>query len=205
MTEGRPVEKAETVLQDLIRRYGMESKLQESRLLQVWPQAVGPAIAAVARPVRMKNGVLWVQVKSSAWIQELSFQRHYILQRLASYLPNVHLHRLYLRTNWPEETPARGVQENPLDPPLPSLKELEKIALLPEEQAYIEAVASHLSDGEMRAAFQRAMTHEMQSRQWRIQHGWKPCPSCQALFFGEAENCPICQIKTGSPGPSANP
>lgn len=204
MAEGRPVEKAETVLQDLIRRYGMESKLQENRLMQVWPRAVGPAIAAVARPVRVKNGVLWVQVKSSAWVQELSFQRHYILQRLAGYLPNLHLHHLYLRTNWPEENLTLEAQEAPEEPPLPSMKELEKIALSPREQEYIEAVASHLSDGEMRKVFQQAMTREMQSRHWRLQHGWKPCPCCQALFFGEEESCPICQRKLGSLTPSAN-
>lgn len=197
MAEGHPIEKAETVLEDLIRRYGMESKLQETRLSHVWPQVVGPAIAAVTRPVRIENGILWVQVRSSSWVQELTFRRHYILERLASYLPSLRIHYLYLRTGWSEEATALEAPAALSEPPLPSVKELEKVTLSPIEQEHIEAVVSHLSDGEIREAFRQAMTHEMQSRKWRIQHGWKPCPRCQALFFGDGENCPICRTEIG--------
>jgi predicted nucleic acid-binding Zn ribbon protein len=196
MVEGRPVEKAETVLEDLIRRFGLEGKLQEARLDRVWPQVVGPAIAAATRPVRVKNGVLLVQVKSSAWVQELNFRRRDILNRLASYLPSVHIRHIDFRTSWQPEAAVPEEEARP-GPPLPTINELEGMALLPEEQKQIEAVVAHLSDEEMRETLRRTMTHDLQSRKWRIQHGWKPCPRCQAIFYGDEERCPICRVETG--------
>jgi predicted nucleic acid-binding Zn ribbon protein len=203
MAEGRPVEKAETILEDLIRRFGMEGKLQEARLDRVWPQVVGPAIAAATRPVRVKNGVLLVQVKSSAWVQELNFRRRDILNRLASYLPSVRLRHIDFRTSWQPEAAAPEEEEAPPGPPLPTLHELESMALQPAEQEQIETVVAHLSDEEMRETLRRTMTHDLQSRKWRIQHGWKPCPRCQAIFYGDEERCPICRVEGGPPGTSA--
>ena len=200
MAQGHLVEKAETVLEDLIRRYGLEGKLQEARLNKVWPQAVGPAIAAAARPVRVKNGVLLVQVKSSAWMQELSFRRRHILERLASYLPSVRIHHLDLRTNWQEAAPTAEGESVVSGPPWPSVKELESIPLLSHEKDRVQALVAHLSDEEMRETLQRTLTHEMQSRKWRIQNGWKACPRCTALFWGEEEQCPICRVETGQLG-----
>ena len=197
MAERRPIEKAETVLEDLIRRHGLEGPLQEHRLGRVWPQIVGPAVAAAARPLRVKNGVLQVRVKSPGWVQELNFRRRYILNKIASYLPNVRIHHIDFRTSWPEEPEAPTESSEPSGPPWPTVTELERIPLQAREKQQIEAVVAQLSDNEMRETLRHAMTHEIQSRKWRLQQGWKPCSRCQALFYGEEDQCPICQAEAG--------
>ena len=53
--------------------------------LGVWPaweEAVGPQIAAAARPVALRNGVLTVHVKHSVWMQELTAMRETLLRRI---------------------------------------------------------------------------------------------------------------------------
>lgn len=53
--------------------------------LGVWPaweEAVGPAVAAAARPVSLRDGVLTVAVKNAVWMQELHPQRGQILGRV---------------------------------------------------------------------------------------------------------------------------
>lgn len=55
--------------------------------LGVWPaweQAVGPSIAAAARPVALRDGVLTVHVKHPVWLQELQQQRATLLRRVQS-------------------------------------------------------------------------------------------------------------------------
>ncbi len=53
--------------------------------LGVWPaweDAVGPQIAAAARPVALRDGVLLVHVKNNVWLQELVAQRETLLRRV---------------------------------------------------------------------------------------------------------------------------
>lgn len=57
------------------------------RLLQAWSQIVGPAVAAQAQPLQITpRKVLLVVVSSSAWAQNLAFERNRILQKLNSQL-----------------------------------------------------------------------------------------------------------------------
>jgi hypothetical protein len=53
--------------------------------LGVWPaweEAVGPQIAAAARPVALRDGVLHVHVKNNVWMQELVAMRETLLRRV---------------------------------------------------------------------------------------------------------------------------
>ena len=53
--------------------------------LGVWPaweEAVGPEIAAAARPVGLRDGVLTIHVKHAVWHQELHAQRASLLRRV---------------------------------------------------------------------------------------------------------------------------
>jgi hypothetical protein len=53
--------------------------------LGVWPaweQAVGPQIAAAARPVALRKGVLTVHVRHAVWMQELTAMRATLLRRI---------------------------------------------------------------------------------------------------------------------------
>lgn len=53
--------------------------------LGVWPaweEAVGPQIAAAAKPVSLKEGVLLVHVRHAVWLQELTPQKAALLRRV---------------------------------------------------------------------------------------------------------------------------
>ena len=42
-----------------------------ARVQEVWPQAAGPAIAAAARPVAERDGVVTVSCEAAVWAAEL--------------------------------------------------------------------------------------------------------------------------------------
>ena len=48
-----------------------------------WEQAVGPDVAAHARPVSLRDGVLIVAVENPAWATQLGYLRADLLRRLA--------------------------------------------------------------------------------------------------------------------------
>ncbi|MBR9978246.1 MAG: DUF721 domain-containing protein [Bacteroidetes bacterium] len=64
-----------SVLRRVLREEGLERGIREQHVLQKWEEIVGPAIAANAEPLRLRNGVLWLHVVDAAWRQELSLMR----------------------------------------------------------------------------------------------------------------------------------
>ena len=65
---------------------GVRDELAPATLLaeiqQVWPEAVGMAIAAEAQPTAERGGVVTVSCSASVWAQELDLMGPVIVERL---------------------------------------------------------------------------------------------------------------------------
>jgi predicted nucleic acid-binding Zn ribbon protein len=71
------------VLGDLLKARGLDARLTQATAVDDWADVVGPQIAAVtqARSVTA-DGVLWVDVRTAAWMAELSLLLPDLLSRL---------------------------------------------------------------------------------------------------------------------------
>ena len=69
------------VVADLIRK----SPLSQEKVVFAWSAAVGPAVAR-ATTVTLRNGVLHVGARDSAWQREVTRSRSLIVGRLEKYL-----------------------------------------------------------------------------------------------------------------------
>jgi predicted nucleic acid-binding Zn ribbon protein len=56
------------------------------RAIEAWPGIVGPAVAEQARAVAIREGVLFVDVATNVWMQELGLMRDSIVERLNAHL-----------------------------------------------------------------------------------------------------------------------
>lgn len=74
-------EKLGAALSAFLARSGLAARLEPLRVLEEWPGAVGPRIATVTRAVTLeKDGTLVVEVRTHAWMQELSLLERDLLQ-----------------------------------------------------------------------------------------------------------------------------
>ena len=71
---------------DMIRKFfrlnGLESPLNEYRLVQAWKYVVGPAIAGYTSNLYIKNQILYVHLTSSVLRQELMMGRDLLVRNL---------------------------------------------------------------------------------------------------------------------------
>ena len=71
---------------DMIRKFfrqnGLESPLNEYRLVQAWKDVVGPAIMRYTSNLYIKNQVLYVHLTSAALRQELMMGRELLVRNL---------------------------------------------------------------------------------------------------------------------------
>jgi predicted nucleic acid-binding Zn ribbon protein len=79
---GRPVAVAEA-LNGYLSRAGLAKRVAQAQVIPDWPGLVGTQIAAVAMPESVTpDGVLFVRVATSAWMNELQLMTPDIMARL---------------------------------------------------------------------------------------------------------------------------
>lgn len=65
-----------------MKAYGIDGKMDEQKLLSAYSSVAGPAIAAYTRRTEIRNGVLYIELLSSAARNELRNEKLYFIKRL---------------------------------------------------------------------------------------------------------------------------
>ncbi len=70
------------LLRQFLREEGLETPLNERRIVDAWPEVMGEGIARYTGEVYVKNCVLYVQLKSPALRANLSMTRESLVRKL---------------------------------------------------------------------------------------------------------------------------
>ena len=132
------------ILKERIGALGWESRLREEEVLTSWDAAVGPQIAAHARPSHITDHRLTIVTENPVWTQQLSLLKPDLLRRIVrNFGPGV-VTELYFITGKIE--PAHG--NPPAAVPRPT------IASLP---AALESELAGIPDPDVRDSVRRLM------------------------------------------------
>jgi hypothetical protein len=71
----RKVTDSKTLVSAVLDLRGVTRLVRERSIMTDWATIVGARVAARAWPTALRDGVLWVRVANSAWLQELTFLR----------------------------------------------------------------------------------------------------------------------------------
>jgi predicted nucleic acid-binding Zn ribbon protein len=70
------------VLPQVLKAAGIHEQVQRASVVDEWRERVGATIARIASPRVVSGTVLIVEVRSSAWLNELNMMKQEILRRL---------------------------------------------------------------------------------------------------------------------------
>ena len=70
------------LLDDVLAKRGVGTQIQRIGALDVWSGAVGKRIAEVTNAKTVVASTLFVEVRSSAWLMELSLMKEALLERV---------------------------------------------------------------------------------------------------------------------------
>ena len=93
----RQAARAGDLVDKLLKGLGLDERLHQYRALIIWEEVVGPQIAARTRPVRIREGVLEVNVDQPTWRQQLQLMKPKILAQLNAELGKATIKDLYLK------------------------------------------------------------------------------------------------------------
>ncbi len=101
-----PLEGVNSVLSQL-KRTQWQDQQSFAHLSWLWPEIVGPEVAAQTRPQKLtQQGILQVAVSSSVWAQNLSFERMRLLEKV-NFVWNRPVRDIHFSTRfWSQKPPA---------------------------------------------------------------------------------------------------
>ena len=89
----RPVPLAD-VLGNVLEKRGLQDQVKQMGVVELWPELVGPHVAAATRAKVVMEGALVVEVRTSAWLSELNMMKGDFLRRVNERLPETPLERI---------------------------------------------------------------------------------------------------------------
>ena len=78
----REVKSINDILQQFLRKEGLETPLQQKRLIDAWDSVVGLMVARYTQEKFIKNQILFVKITNPALRQDLSMMRQQLTRRL---------------------------------------------------------------------------------------------------------------------------
>jgi predicted nucleic acid-binding Zn ribbon protein len=92
---GRPgPARVDTVLAGVLEKHGVRKQVERIGVLDLWPDIVGEQLARVTRVKGLDEDALFVEVRSSAWLMELSMMKDDFLERVNGRLDGVELEKI---------------------------------------------------------------------------------------------------------------
>jgi len=158
--ERAPMKKAEWVgslLKQILGQPGFGEQITRHQAWLIWDQLVGEQIAARARPLRLRKGVLEIQVDHPVWMQQLQMMKPQILEKISAKIPNAGITDLYLRQTSSSQTyhprKARQVSEPP---------PWTKVELTDAEKDSIEDELSPVNNSDLKHELRKLFTRQKQ-------------------------------------------
>ncbi|MBQ6652013.1 MAG: DUF721 domain-containing protein [Prevotella sp.] len=78
----KKAERLDTLIQQVLRQQGLETPLQQKRLIDAWPVVVGTTVERYTAERYIKNQTLHVKITNPALRQDLSMMRSQLVSRL---------------------------------------------------------------------------------------------------------------------------
>ncbi|MEB3337240.1 MAG: DciA family protein [Leptolyngbyaceae bacterium] len=172
------------VLGTLESQEGWQERRELQRLIQCWPEVVGLAVTAQTRPISIQRGVLSVATSSSAWAQNLMFERQRLLEKLNTRLEKPLTDIRFSTAHWQSRRTSSSVNADSQ----PSLWQQHPSRI--KSPAELDPRTPVNFKGDPQAAFQ----HWAKTVRLQLQN-LPRCPRCQCPApSGELERWSVCAL-----------
>lgn len=145
--KGSLVEKAAHVLSPLIKKLGLTAGVRLGRIRSEWNILFGPTLSAHMWPSRLTESELIVNIDQPIWIQQLTFHKKQIVEKLTPY--------------GVKDVRFRIGRIRRLATPGPMVREPAELSA--EDTAFVETLVSAIGDEKLRDVIRSAAEKSMRS------------------------------------------
>lgn len=179
------------LVNEALKRYHLDKRARQELAASDWAEVVGEKAAKASRPEAIRDGILFVNCRSSAWAQELTLLKDRVIRELnqragGDVIKDIRFSGAGFRKPAPEQAEA--------EPEKPSAKDLRSIKLDDSDLARIDKAMLDVKDEQLAARIRGAMESELKLEQWKTARGWRRCEKCGDLFNDAGSVCARCAM-----------
>lgn len=139
---------ASQILMGAVRRSKFHDRMIVYRISTKWVDVVGPTVAMHVLPAQWQRGKLIIRAEDPSWMQEMSFLKSHLVERLKQVFPDIPIKSLRFELG---ELPSYPSQMSP------RLSQIVPRNVSAEEMEFIEQSVGQIPDPGVREAARRAM------------------------------------------------
>lgn len=175
------------LLEPALKKCKNYKQIKAHMILSVWDKTVGEKIAKISNAHFFKNGVLFIEVKNSSWMYELTCLKRDLAAKLNAALGKDIIKDIrFSIVNFKNKT----ILGDAGAPEVPALAKLS-----PEEIAQIDETVKDLKDDKLRRKIKSVMAQDKQNQAAKKAAGFLTCKTCGVLFKDKGDICPFCRLK----------
>jgi hypothetical protein len=176
------------VVEDSLDKLGVRGRVQEHRAMAEWKEAVGNHIASASFPENVRDGVMFVCCKSSAWANELSLHKRDIISRLNRSIGSQVIKDIRFSSHGYRKSSGGQDQEGGT-----YVRALQQVPLSKDQVDFANRTASAIEEPRLADKVRRAMLAGARLDEVKLKDGWKRCKICSAPHSDAGDVCPACK------------
>ena len=166
----------------VFRRQGLLDQFREQEPLLVWNEIAGENMAKLAAPLRVREGIFYIQVKNPVVAQQLEMLKDRYLKKLNEALIDTKITDLRFRVG------KIHVQSEPEEP----IMEPEQF-----DDSLVSKVLNEIEEGPLRDSLESMMRYHLTLDARRKQEGFKECTQCGSFHEETGSICYHCKAESG--------
>lgn len=172
-------------LQLTIKNLGIEKKIAEKRILIFWNKLRSGDLKYHTKADSFKNGILFINVSSSVWAQQLFFLKRKFLKELNKEIGKNIVKDIRFQCGPINQEEVKVVKS----------KNLDNIVLENSEINKIKEAVELVKEEKLRNIFKKILIKNKKFQKSRKEKGWKTCSYCFSLYDPHESKCPYCQLE----------
>jgi len=189
-------QRAEGLLQQVLRRRGILGRIAESRAVALWPDAVGETVASTTAADSCERGTLTVLTRDSVESHALQSRGEDIIRRLNGLLGDEVVRRIRFRVaGRAGRVPAAHMARSPRSAAGEVTdEELDATTLSDGELREIDGLVEALRSPGVKEQIRTSLERHYRADKVLTARGWLPCARCGALVppCQGADVCGVC-------------
>ena len=181
-------------LSSFLQSINIKSVKQSQTITELWNEIVGESVANVTLSVYYSEGVIWVELSSTAWVNEMMYLREDIVskynEKLQKNIIKEVLFKVKSKYQEKKEHFTRLNKKTPKVPPRPVIKELKS-----NEHEDIEQQISQVDDERLKSGLKRFFEVARKKELALLEMGWKKCVNCHCLHNDKNSLCLPCRAQ----------
>lgn len=174
------------IVNNSLDNLGLQHKMKEYQAIEKWKNVVGPHIAASSVADKIRDGILFVCCKSSAWSNELTLHKEDIINKLNSAVGK----KIITDIRFSARGYTKLSQQRKKDPVSTESIDMNKIDVDSESASRVASIAP---SEDLANKIRKAIITSKRLTELKRQEGWKQCPKCSELHKDEYEICNNCR------------